>query len=43
MEKFNPINIMMTEMYMWICQMCMCFCALISDAFSIPKARHVPA
>ena len=43
MKKFNSTITMMMEMGIWLCQMCMCFCALISDIFSISKAKHIPA
>ena len=41
MNKRNIItNTMMLEMCMWICRMCMTFCAFISDMFSISKVKH---
>lgn len=43
MKKFNSTTIMMMEMCMWICCMCMAFCASISDMFSILKAKHFAA
>ena len=36
-------TIIMMDMCMWICQMCISFCAFISDMFSISKKKHCMA
>ncbi|MDO5124177.1 MAG: hypothetical protein Q4D44_05870 [Eubacteriales bacterium] len=43
MKKLGFTTNMMMEMCMWTCQMCMVFCAFISDMFSISKAKHFAA
>lgn len=40
MKKSNFTTNIMMEMCMWICRMCMTFCAFISDMFSISKVKH---
>ena len=41
MIKFYNTSIIMMEMCMWICQMCISFCAFISDMFSISKKNII--
>ncbi|MEE0839444.1 MAG: hypothetical protein U0L72_02695 [Acutalibacteraceae bacterium] len=43
MTKLYTTTIIMMWMCMWICQMCMCLCALISDMFSMSKKKHCTA
>ena len=41
MEKRAGVKKM--EMCMWICRMCMAFCAHLSDMFSISRLKHFAA
>lgn len=43
MKKFGFADIIMIEMCMWTCQMCMAFCMFISDMFSIAKVNSYAA
>lgn len=43
MKKSGFTATMMMEMCMWICRMCMTFCAFISDMFSISRVKHFAA
>lgn len=43
MKKLIFNAVMMMEMCMWTCSMCTVFCALISDMFSVLKAKRLVA